>query len=94
MLNICMLFPTAAETFSKGHEGLACMAWVIPRGRATLHTDVLLKCSEKVDTQKGGPDCNTSNFVSFRPFQWTFIHWGGVKVGTKWRKYVQTCVLM
>ena len=32
--------------------GLGCAD--VPRGRATLHTDVLLKCSKKVDTQKGG----------------------------------------
>ena len=44
-------------------HGLVCAE--VPRGRATLHADVLLKCNEKVDTQKGGPDCNTSNFVSF-----------------------------
>ena len=43
--------------------GLGCAD--VPRGRATLHTDVLLKCNKKVDTQKGGPDRNTSNFVSF-----------------------------
>ena len=35
-----------------------------------------------------------SNFYMYTGLlQQTFIHWG-VKVGTKWRKYQQTCVLM